>query len=110
MKAISLLLIFLSACATERHDPLVRKLRQCYTESDSYTGRLGKVQGEMTVKLLIDPQGMVKEFKIVKNDFPKDYNLHACVQGIFKNTRMEKSLTGQMTEVLRPVTFQAVKQ
>lgn len=111
MKETSLLFFLLLSCSSHTpHDPLTRQLRQCYTESDSYTGKEGKVQGKMTVKLLVTPNGKVKECKIVQSDFPGDYNLNACVQGVFKSTQLEKTDSGHMAELIRPVTFQPVKQ
>jgi hypothetical protein len=112
MKGISfLILLILSSCASDPRDGkqvLNESLRQCYVESDSYTGRKGTVQGEMTVSLLVDSEDKVKSCKIVKNDF-KDPNLNACVCGMFKLSTVSNP-TKETIEVVQPVKFYPVQQ
>lgn len=110
MKAISLLLLLMS-CATTVEDkelPLNRKLRQCYVESDSYTGMAGKVPGKILMELEIDTEGNVKKAEVAQSDF-KDANLLACVKGIFRTTIMENK-TGSTLHEVRTVNFKAVRR
>ncbi len=115
MKVINLfLLMLLFSCATDHRDGrlvLNESLRQCYVESDSYTGKNGTVQGQMTVNLSIDANNKVKSCKIIKNDF-KDPNLNACVCGIFKLTGLNdpEIMKGKEIEVTQLVNFHPVQQ
>lgn len=106
-----LLILFVSCSSTLEEDnkmPLKRKLRQCYLESDSFTGMKGNVQGEIVVDTTISPEGKVLRAEIVKSDF-KDPNLLACVRGILRTTIMENK-TGNTIHVLMPVPFEAVRR
>lgn len=106
-----LFLLTLMACASDPRDEklvLNESLRQCYVESDSYTGRKGTVQGEMTVQLDVNPEGKVESCKITQNDF-KDPNLNACVCGMYKMALMENVSKGHIITV-QPVKFLPVQQ
>ncbi len=113
MKGINfLILILLSSCASDPRDEklvLNESLRQCYVESDSYTGRKGTVQGQMIVSLGVNAEEKVKSCKIIKNDF-KDANLDACVCGMFKLSKGENPTKLETIEVIKPVTFLPVQQ
>ncbi len=113
MKGISfLILATLVSCASDPHDDqlvLNESLRQCYVESDSYTGRKGTVQGEMLVSLTVNAEEKVKSCKIIKNDF-KDANLDACVCGMFKLSKVANPGKAEMIEVVKPVKFFPVQQ
>ncbi len=113
MKGIRfLILVTLASCASEPYDGklvLNESLRQCYVESDSYTGRKGTVQGKMTVSLNVTPEEKVKTCKIIKNDF-KDANLDACVCGIFKLSTVTNLTKDQTIEVVQSVNFFPVQQ
>lgn len=112
MKGINFLfLILLTACASEPYDGskvLNESLRQCYVESDSYTGKNGVVQGVMTTELFVTKEGKVTSCKITQNDF-KDPNLNACVCGIFKQSVINND-KGHTIVLIQPVTFSPVKQ
>lgn len=109
MKGISfLIMLFIFSCASETRNAtkvLNDSLRQCYVESDSYTGKDGEVQGKMKVSLEISPLKKVTQCKIIENDF-KDANLNACVCDIFKRSELE----GETGLVQREINFQPVKQ
>lgn len=83
-------------------------LRQCYVESDSYTGKDGQVQGSMNVKLSVTPDQRVKDCKIMRTDF-KDPNLNACVCGFLRLSQVPNS-SGKIIEVNRPINFFPVDQ
>ncbi len=113
MKGISfLILLILLSCSTDPRDGklvLNESLRQCYVESDSYTGRKGTVQGQMIVSLTVNAEEKVKSCKIIKNDF-KDANLDACVCGMFKLAKVENATKAETLEVIQPVKFFPVQQ
>ena len=111
MKVIKLLiLLFASACSygpRDHYQVMNESLRQCYVESDSYTGKNGKIQGSMTTSLMVESSGRVKSCEIIKNDF-KDPNLNACVCGILKKSIIENSSNEYTIEVVRPINFNPV--
>lgn len=113
MKGISFLaFILLSSCASTPHDGsqvLNESLRQCYVESDSYTGKNGSVQGSMDVELFLGPDGKTQTCKIIKNDF-KDPNLDSCVCEIFKLSFLPASADGKSRILHQPVKFHPVQQ
>jgi hypothetical protein len=109
MREISLLLL-LGACASTdlRIAPLKRpfvekkeKLRQCYTESESFTK---KIPGSMEVSLMINSEGSVKVAKIVSTDF-KDPNFLACIRGELKKLTFPKDDKRHLLEIHEPLQF-----
>jgi hypothetical protein len=113
MKGISFFIIFLIfSCSTStvpRETRLLNEsLRQCYVESDSYSGKEKQVLGKMTVNLILDSEGRTKECKIVTSDFKKDPNLHACVSGIYKKSIIANP--EKKFEMTQTINFQPVNQ
>ncbi len=116
MKAIKYIcLVSLLACASHQkpsdkiRDTLMSKIetyRQCYHESDSYTGKINaKTTGLMTISLLVIDDGSVKESKILKSDF-KDPNFAACVMGIGKKLKFDPLPPGTTMEISQPLSFE----
>lgn len=99
MKGISfLLVIFLSACASDHKDPtpngqLARQYYQCYWESDSITFN-PPVEGKMKLKVKVRPTGKAEEVKILESAFAKDRNFEACITGLLKYFPYEPAKDG----------------
>ena len=85
MKAISLLsLLILASCGSRDQKPVAPidsknyEYQQCFYESETYSNRIIKGQGQVTITFLLMPDGKIEDEKIAATDF-KDANFHACL-------------------------------
>lgn len=116
MKAIkfSFLVLFVSCTSYQRpvvkvRDTLMSKIetyRQCYHESDSYTGKIHlKKTGIMKIWLNVIDDGSVQESKILESDF-QDPNFKACIMGVGKKLRFDPLPKGTTLAISQPLTFE----
>lgn len=113
MKGINLLILFtLFSCASEvprgKEQRLSDNLRQCYLESDSYSGKKLGSKPQMSVQLTVTPESKITSCKVVRSDY-KDPNLNTCVCEQFKKVGMNIPTT-QTINFLQPVNFNPVEQ
>lgn len=113
MKGINLLfLITLYSCASEaprgKERRLIDNVRQCYLESDSYTGKKLGSKPQMTVQLTVTPESKITACKVIRSDY-KDPNLNTCVCEQFSKSEMNNPTT-QTINLLQPVNFNPVEQ
>lgn len=52
--------------------------QQCFYESETYSNRIIKGQGQVTITFLLMPDGKIEDERIAATDF-KDANFHACL-------------------------------
>jgi TonB family protein len=117
MKVINFLFIlcfFGCAQVKKSDDPIKEALskrnesyRQCYFESEQYKGRHTLPAGEMIVDFTLQPNGKVKDEKIVSSTFPKDPNFQSCVLEQIRKTPFED--VAQETNVRYPINFLRVE-
>jgi hypothetical protein len=102
--------MILGACASEhiKLDPLQapfearkEKIRQCYTESESFTKKLA---GSMNVKVIVIHDGSVKEAKVLTSDF-KDPNFSACILEQLKKLTFPADDKRHFVEIKQPLNF-----
>ena len=85
MKAISFLsLLMLMSCGSRDKKPVAPidsknyEYQQCFYESETYSNRIIKGQGQVSITFILMPDGKIEDEKIAATDF-KDANFHACL-------------------------------
>lgn len=99
MKAISFLLLLISACSSYDEGLSVEQtfakrkfhFEQCYYESDLYMNRR---PGTIDIHFIINSDGKVMNPKIVDSDF-KDANLNACLMMVLKQLNFHHEQANQ---------------
>ena len=107
MKVINLLgLLMLFSCGSRNQKPVAPidsknfEYQQCFYESESYSNRIIKGKGQVSITFLLMPDGKIEDERIAATDF-KDANFHACLLETTRALKLPpKDVETKITKVL----------
>lgn len=107
MKVTSLFfLIILASCGSRIQKPVAPidsknyEYQQCFYESETYSNRIIKGKGQVTITFLLMPDGKIEDEKVAATDF-KDANFHACLMETTRSLKLPpKEVETKVTKII----------